>query len=136
MIACSKTTPIPPEKTIQSNYLNQKLLNTINFHGQEIVPIKIKNEFYYVREDGKIMKTLIFDGKADEFSDGLVRTKIKGKIGFFNRNLEIVLKPLYDFAFPFHNGVAEICMGCKEDEDGVLNGGKWEKINREGLVIQ
>ena len=112
------------------------MLETINFQGQEILPIKIKNEFYYVREDGKMMKTLIFDGKADEFSDGLARTKINGKIGFFNRNLEIVLKPLYDFAFPFHNGVAEICMGCKEDEDGVLNGGKWEKINREGLVIQ
>ena len=135
-IACSKTTPIPPKKKIQSNYVTQKFLEQIDFKGQEVIPIKIKKQFYYIRQDKKIMKTLTFDGKADEFSDGLARTKVNGKIGFFNRNLEIVLKPLYDFAFPFHNGVAEICMGCKEDGDGLLDGGKWEKINREGLVIQ
>ena len=135
-VACSKTTPIPPKKKIQSHYVNNKFLQHIEFHGQEIIPIKIKDQFYYLRQDGKIMETLTFDGKADEFSDGLVRTKVNGKIGFFNRNLEMVLKPLYDFAFPFHNGVAEICMGCKEGSEGLLDGGKWEKINREGLVIQ
>ncbi len=135
-IACSQTNPIPPKKDIQSNYVNREFLQHINFHGKEIIPIKIKNRFYYLRQDGKIMETLTFDGKADEFSDGLARTKINGKIGFFNRNLEIVLKPIYDFAFPFHNGIAEICMGCKESSDGLLDGGRWEKINREGLVIQ
>ncbi len=136
LVACSKTTPIPPKKNIQSNYVNKKFLKHIDFHNQEVIPIKIKNSFYYIRQNGKIMKTLTFEGKADKFVDGLARTKLNGKIGFFNRNLEIVLKPIYDFAFPFHNGISEICMGCKEDSDELLDGGKWEKINREGLVIQ
>ena len=135
-IACSKSTPIPTKKTLQSHYVNSKFLQNIEFHGQELIPIKIKNRFYYLRQDGKIMETLTFDGEADKFSDGLARTKVNGQIGFFNRNLEIVLKPIYDFAFPFHNGISEICMGCKENSDGLLDGGKWEKINREGLVIQ
>ncbi len=134
--ACSKTTPIPPSRPTPINYLDKESLKKIDFHGQEVVAIKIKDRFYYVRQDGKIRETLTFDGKADAFSDGLARTKVNGKIGFFNRNLEMVLKPVYDFAFPFHNGVAEICMGCKESSDGLLDGGKWEKINREGLVIQ
>ncbi len=135
-IACSKTNPTLSKKNIPNNYVSRAFLKNINFHGQEVIPIKIKNRFYYIRQDGKIMETLVFDGKADEFSDGLARTKVNGKIGFFNRNLEIVLKPVYDFAFPFHNGIAEICMGCKESNDGLLDGGKWEKINREGLIIQ
>ena len=135
-IACSKTTPIPPKKIIQSHYVNKSFLQHIDFHGQEIISIKMKNRFYYLRQNGKIMETLTFDGKADEFIDGLARTRVNGKIGFFNRNLEMVLKPVYDFAFPFHNGIAEICMGCKEDSGELLDGGKWEKINREGLVIQ
>ncbi len=135
-ISCSKTNPIPAKKNIQNTYVDKEFLKHIDFHGQEVIPIKIKNKFYYIRQNGKIMETLTFDGKADEFVDGLARTKVNGKIGFFNRNLEIVLKPAYDFAFPFHNGIAEICMGCKESSDGLLDGGRWEKINREGLIIQ
>ncbi len=135
-VACSKTNPIPPKEDISNHYVNQEFLQHVNFHGKEVIPIKIKDKFYYIRQDGKIIETLTFDGKPDKFSDGLARTRINGKIGFFNRNLEIVLKPIYDFAFPFHNGIAEICMGCKESSDGLLDGGRWEKINREGLVIQ
>jgi len=136
LVACSKTTPIPPKKKIQSTYVGKAYLETVDFHGQELISVKIKNKFYYLRQNGKIIETLNYDGKADEFSDGLARTKVNDKIGFFNRNLEIVLKPVYDFAFPFHNGIAEICMGCKDNSDGLLAGGKWEKINREGLIME
>ena len=135
--ACSKSTPIPPQKIFPSVHMSQEALKKINFHNQEIIAINIKNKFYYVRKDGKMIETLEYDGQADEFSDGLARTKIDGKIGFFNSNLEIVLKPIYDFAFPFHNGISEICMGCKDEgEESLLNGGKWKKINREGLVVE
>ena len=60
-------------------------------------------------------------------------------IGFFNNNLDIVLAPLYDFAFPFYVGVAEICVGCKEIEDSdynMLDGGEWKRINRTGLILE
>ncbi len=139
IVACSKTTPIPKKDRYPSLYADKKYLETIDFKGKEIVSVYKNNQFYYIRTDGKMMPTLTFDNGADEFSDGLARTKINGKIGFFNRNLEIVLKPIYDFAFPFHNGVAEICTGCKEKRDGdhtMLDGGEWKKIDRDGLVIE
>ena len=138
-IGCSKSNPIPKERPTKSSYLNPQLLKKLDFKGQDIIAIKLKEQFYYVRKDGKKMPTLTYDGEADKFSDGLARTKSNGKIGFFNQNLDIILKPIYDFAFPFHNGVAEICVGCKEViEDGIpiLKGGDWKKIDRNGLVIE
>lgn len=139
LMACSKSTPIPQEIPQKANYLSPKALKKLDFKDQELVSVFMKNSFYYVRKDGKYRETLTYDNGADPFSDGLARTKIDGKIGFFNTNLDIVLKPIYDFAFPFYNGVAEICTGCQEKEDGehtMLDGGKWQKINRDGLVIE
>ena len=138
-IACSKTNPIPEETPLKLPHLNKQALKKIDFKDKEIMALKIKDKFYYVRKDGRLLPTVEYDGEADPFSDGLSRVKLNGKYGFFNENLDIILKPIYDFAFPFHKGISEICMGCKEkEEDGspMLDGGKWKKINREGLVIE
>jgi len=78
-------------------------------------------------------------GEADRFHEGLARTRIGGKIGFFDKNLDLVLPAIYDFAFPFHHGISEICVGCKEVKDGeysILTGGKWKRINRQGLLVE
>ena len=139
-LACSKSTPIPEESTIKyTSSVDKAYLKSLDFKGQELIAVEIDGKFYYVNTSGEKMPTVTYDGKADEFSDGLARSKVNGKIGFFNKNLEMVLKPIYDFAFPFHNGVAEICIGCKEkDANGtpMLDGGTWKKIDRNGLVIE
>ena len=138
-IACSKSNPIPKDTIVKNNYVSHSYLKQLDFKGEEIISIFKDDSFYYIRKDGKKIKTLTYDNEADPFSDGLARTRINGKIGFFNSNLEIILKPIYDFAFPFHEGKAEICTGCKEKqegEDSMLEGGKWQKINRSGLVIE
>ena len=138
-LACSKSRPIPQDPPVQNTYLNPKLLKELDFKNQEVIAIKIQNQFYYVRKDGRKISTLTYDGEADKFSDGLARTRVNGKVGFFNRNLDMIIKPIYDFAFPFHNDIAEICVGCKEEQEegtSMLNGGKWKKINRNGLVIE
>ncbi len=137
-ISCSQTTPIDTELPI-AHYLSPSYLKKLDFKGEEIVSVFLGHHYYYVRKDGKVMRTLTYENNADPFSDGLARTKIDGKIGFFNTNLDIVLKPVYDFAFPFYKGEAEICTGCKEiKENGIstLDGGRWKRINREGLVIE
>ena len=138
-LACSKSNPIPQETPLPNSHIHPSYLKGLDFKGEEIISIFKDNAFYYIRKDGKAMKTLTYDNKADPFSDGLARTKINGKVGFFNSNLDIILKPIYDFAFPFHKGEAEICTGCKEKKEGehsMLEGGKWQKINRNGLVIE
>lgn len=136
---CSKSNPIPKESIPKANYLPLEALQQLDFQGEELISVYMNNHFYYVRRDGKYIQTLTYDNGADYFSDGLARTRINGKVGFFNTNLDIVLKPIYDFAFPFHKGVAEICTGCTEKKTGehtMLDGGQWQKINREGLVIE
>jgi hypothetical protein len=138
-IACSKSNPIPKDVVIKNNHVSPSYLKQLDFKGEEIISVLINNSFYYIRKDGKKIKTLSYDNGADPFSDGLARTKVNGKIGFFNTNLDIILKPIYDFAFPFYEGEAEICTGCtekKEGEHSMLDGGKWQKINRDGLVIE
>ena len=139
-LACSKTTPIPKESSkIPASYVSPEYLATLDFKDKELIAVPIDGKFYYIHKSGKKMLTLTYDNGPDEFSDGLARTRINGKIGFFNRNLEIILNPVYDFAFPFHNGIAEICIGCKEKQDGehsMLDGGEWKKIDRNGLLIE
>jgi hypothetical protein len=140
LTACSKKNP--PIKTNTISYtssVDKAYLQSLDFKDQEIISVSIENQFYYVHKSGKKISTLTYDHKADEFEEGLARTKINGKIGFFNRNLEMILKPVYDFAFPFHKGIAEICMGCKEKQEGessMLDGGEWKKIDRNGLIIE
>jgi len=139
LIACSSSTPIPEEQELSNYHVDSNYLKQLDFKGEEIISIFQNNAFYYVRKDGKAMKTLTYKNGADPFVEGLARTKVNGKIGFFNTNLDIVLKPVYDFAFPFYKGIAEICTGCKEEKEGdysMLKGGRWQKINREGLVIE
>lgn len=136
--SCSQSTPIKKEDST-SRYISKNYLNNLDFKGEELISIYLQHKHYYVRKDGKIIQTLTYENGADPFADGLARTKVNGKIGFFNSNLDMVLKPIYDFAFPFYKGKAEICMGCKEKiEAGVpiLTGGKWKKIDRNGLVIE
>jgi hypothetical protein len=138
-LSCSKTTPIPKKTKDQKNDVSKEYINSLNFGEKELLITKIDGEYYYIHKNGKKMQTITYENGPDKFSEGLARTRINGKIGFFNRNLEITLKPLYDFAFPFHNGISEICTGCTEkEEEGtmMLDGGTWKKIDRSGLIIE
>jgi len=138
-IACSNTKPLPKEESFNVSNVSKAFLQTIDFKGKDLVAMPMGKEFYYIHKSGKKILTLTEDHAPDKFKDGLARTKVDGKIGFFNKNLEIVLPPIYDFAFPFYKGEAEICTGCKEKFDGeasMLEGGTWKKIDRNGLVIE
>jgi len=137
---CSNTIQLKSSSTvIYTSTVEPNFLKTLNFKNKELIAVPIDKHWYYVHKSGKKIRTLTYDNGPDEFKDGLARTRYKGKIGFFNRNLEMILKPVYDFAFPFYKGKAEICTGCIEKQDGdhtMLDGGKWKKINREGLIIE
>jgi len=120
-------------------YIDKKYLKNLKFSEDNLAIIKIDNNWYYVRRDGKAILVIDNNGRPDPFKEGLARTKFNGKIGFFNRNLDIIIEPLYNFAFPFHNGVAEVCVGCKGLKYygvDLLDGGEWKRINRKGVIIE
>jgi hypothetical protein len=90
-------------------------------------------------EKGLARRVLTFDNGPDYFQEGLARTEQKGKIGFINKKLSIVVGPEYDFAFPFKNGVSVVCNGCTRKLTGEhveVEGGRWGAINTKGKIVQ
>ncbi len=67
-----------------------------------------------------------------------MRTISKGKYGFMNDKLEIVIKPQFDFVYPFSDGKAQFCNGCKKESDGEehsrMVGGKWGYVDKNGKI--
>lgn len=93
---------------------------------------------FYFTNSGLVRKTLNYDNGPDYFKDELARTEWNGKIGFFDKNLSIIIEPLYDFAFPFENGLSIVCNGCNKNTIGEhteLMGGHWGAINRKGELV-
>jgi hypothetical protein len=89
--------------------------------------------------NGLARRVLAFDNGPDYFKEGLARTEQKGKIGFIDKKLSIVISPEYDFAFPFKNGVSVVCNGCTRKQTGEhveIEGGRWGAINTKGKIVQ
>lgn len=118
--------------------INAASLKKIDFSNDGLAWIIADGKVFYVTSAGKTVRVFPFDNGADYFHDGLARTISNGKIGFINKALDIVIKPQYDFTFPFENGVAIVCNGCyikKEVEHGSVIDGKWGMINKAGKVL-
>ena len=124
--------------------IDPKHLKNIDFEGDDFAILyansssKGKRNVFYVKKSGKTIHTFFFDNGADYFHDGLARVIKKGKIGFINKKLEVVIEPKYDYADYFNNGKARICNGCSEKKDGeysTMVGGKWGVIDTMGKLI-
>jgi pimeloyl-ACP methyl ester carboxylesterase len=95
----------------------------------------------YVRRDGNTAWMHRFDNGADYFVEGLARTVLGAKIGFVDKNLATVITPAWDFAFPFEDGLAIVCQGCRSEPIGAhgehseVVGGRWGYIDRSGAVV-
>lgn len=82
----------------------------------------------------------MFDNGPDGDQEGYFRVRAKGKIGYASARTGLLTIPAkYDGAFPFQNGIADVCVGCQEERDvdghGHWVGGAWHKINRQGNTI-
>lgn len=112
---------------------------TSQFDKVAIVKIKGKKEFYAIDRNEKVLfQVYNYDGGPDIISNGLFRIIENGKIGFANMEGEIVIKPRFQFVYPFQeNGLAIFCEnGTWSMLDKVIPiiKGKWGAINRQGVV--
>lgn len=72
--------------------------------------------FMYDRKGNFLFYPYLFDNGADYFSEGLMRiVGENNKVGFADKNGNIVIAPLYDEASPFHYGYADFCNGCYKE---------------------
>ncbi|MBN4072928.1 WG repeat-containing protein [Crocinitomix catalasitica] len=102
-----------------------------------------------ISEDGK---ALAFDNKGnfmyevfyvdngpDYISEGLFRIVEGGKIGFATESGAVVIKPQYDCAFAFEDGMAQVSFDCQRimvDEYEMWESESWFYIDKEGVKIK
>jgi hypothetical protein len=109
------------------------------FFPEGIAAVADEKEWAYIDRKGNVViKPFIFDNGPDYFSEGLARFTVNKKFGFFDTHGRVVIKPQFDFAMPFHDGLAAFCTRCSEKRDGehsFMEGGRWGFINRNGEVV-
>ena len=79
-----------------------------------------------------------FDNGPDGFSEGLTRFVKNRKVGFANRNGDVVIEAKYDYVDAFNYGLASYCNGCVwkyKGEHSFVSGGTWGYINYKGDSI-
>ncbi len=130
--------------------LTQEALKKMEFGKDGLASVLVSlrnNQCFWANKDGRVKKTLCFDNGSDYFKMGLTRhIGANGKMGFMNKELIIVIKPIYDFVSPFRDKVSHVCNGCKSvpikkhNHEGcnhtILQGGKWAIIDKAGNKLK
>jgi len=92
----------------------------------------------YVARDGRSAPVMTLDNGADPFVSGLARSANGKKIGYIDRSLRTVIPAQFDGAYPFENGLAVVCKGCRtvsEGEPSSYVGGSWGCIDPRGRFV-
>ena len=113
---------------------------TAEFDKIAFVLLKDKKGVYAIDRSEKILFQICsFEFGPDIISNGLFRIIENGKIGFANMNGEIVIKPRFQFVYPFQeNGFAIFCENgtwSMLDKYIPVIKGKWGAINRQGVIV-
>jgi hypothetical protein len=121
--------------------VDRQSLAGMSFEPDGLTSIFIGNQLHFVNRQGRTAPAFPFDNGADNVVEGLARTVKAGKVGFVNPALDVVVPPVWDFAYPFEKGAAKVCTGCVPrpvrpgDEHTIVTGGKWGYIDKSGKVI-
>nr|WP_086937391.1 WG repeat-containing protein [Thaumasiovibrio occultus] len=120
--------------------INPIHLERMAFNSWDIAKFTAYRRTYLVNRNGRIVLPVKREGYTDYFQEGLSRTDVDGKIGYFNQDLEIVIEPQYDWGMHFVDGKALVCIGCERipDECSInyfISGGKWGYINKQGIEV-
>ena len=123
--------------------IDPKMLKNIKFEKGGIAGGYFGNlGCFWLNKKGIIRKTHCYDNGADYFKEGLARyINHEAKFGYMDKKLNVKIAPAYDFAFPFENGLAKVCISCKSEmppgsEHSILKGGTWKVINKAGKVLK
>lgn len=136
---------------------DQKLFSPEDKDTQFLVPVAKEGTIWRMTSNGTLkFETVFFDNGPDYYEEGLSRFIKGGKVGFHDREGNIVIPPSYDFATPFREGYSYVCNGCyseypsmptyqplsasfcqhpREDTYKSIIGGKWGIIDKKGHII-
>lgn len=109
---------------------------TDTFRTYAIVHKTTGGYFAIDREEKTMCEILNFDNGPDYVEEGLFRIIEKGKIGYADSATgKIVIKPQYECAYPFENGVAKVSVKCTQTPEGEYTkweSDKWIYIDKKG----
>ena len=92
------------------------------------------------RQETVLYEVFPYDNGPDEPSDGLFRILENNKIGFADSATGVVvIKPQFDCAWPFENGVAEVSLNCKTQSQGEHStwvSDHWFYIDKTGRKVE
>lgn len=120
-----------------------KHLKALDYSFDGLAVVWIDGGMLYVKPSGETLDVLPQDNGADPFEEGLVRGRRNGKIAFFDHSFRMVLPAKYDFAWPFEDGLAEVCSGCVQappdpadpEHHTAMEGGAWGFIDHQGREV-
>lgn len=91
------------------------------------------------RQENVLYGIFSFDNGPDYTSEGLFRILENNKIGYADSITgKVVIKPQFDCAWPFENGVAEVSTDCKTQSEGEHNlwvSDHWFYIDKTGKKV-
>ena len=91
------------------------------------------------RQENVLYQVFSIDNGPDNASDGLFRIIKNSKIGFANSLTgKVIIKPQFDCAWPFRNGVAKVSLECTKVQDGEYStwvSDKWYYIDKSGKKV-
>ena len=114
-------------------------LKRLDFSVHGLASAWIDNsKWVYIKRDGTVIPTIMYDNGPDYFQEGMARYREKDKLGFIDEKGEVVIPAQFEWAFPFKDGIAEVCEGFTWVSDGEYSrpvGGRWGAIDKTGSVV-
>jgi hypothetical protein len=91
------------------------------------------------RRQNILYKVFPFDNGPDYAVDGLFRIMTNNKVGYADEATgKVIIKPQFDCAFPFENGIAKVGLNCTTHSDGehsYWTSDNWFYINKKGRKV-
>ncbi len=113
----------------------------VAFNKSGVAHILTQDGWVAINRKKKVLyKPFIYDNGPDYVQEGLLRFVEIGKMGFVNEAGKKVIKAQFDFVFPFENGRARFCNGCKTikmDEHSMIDEktGSWGEVDKKGKIF-
>ncbi len=120
--------------------LTDAIFEDIQFDQQSLTCVIFPNqELFYINRNRKSQRVLFFDNGCDYFKQGFARGLENQRLVFIDQELNIKLRPKFEYLVPFDYGHAVVCNGpFTEEQHGehtFLRGGQCGLIDKQGNLV-
>jgi hypothetical protein len=120
--------------------IEEETLAQLDYDADGLAVVWAADSFHYVTRQGRTQAVITWDNGPDPLAEGLLRGRVGARIGYFDARLAQAFPATFDFGWPFTDGIAQVCNGCRRgpaDAQGhiPMEGGEWFHIDRQGRRV-